>query len=79
VSSEAQQLAAALAPYARIAGLCERLFSVPREPAEWRSEAVGNAVTALADARCSLGRHPREIERKMKRAVDACAVVEALK
>jgi len=78
VPSEAQQLAAALAPYARIAGLCERLFSVPREPAEWRSEEVRKAVTALADVRRSLGRHPREIERRMKRAVDACTVAEAM-
>jgi Cdc6-like AAA superfamily ATPase len=76
-SSEGQQLAAALAPYVRIAGLCERLFSTPRAPVEWQSEAVREAVTALAEARRSLGRHPREIERRLKRAVAACAVAEA--
>ena len=76
VSSEGQQLAASLGPYARIAGLCERLFAVPRSPETWQSDAVRKAVAALADARCSLGRHPQEIDRRLKRAVEACAVVE---
>ncbi|NUP66202.1 MAG: hypothetical protein HOW71_28990 [Nonomuraea sp.] len=76
VTAEAQP-AATLAPYARIAGLCERLFSVARQPADWRTEAMSKAVVALADARSSLGRHPREVERKVKRAVDACAVAES--
>ena len=72
-SSEAQRLAAALEPYARIAGLCEHLFSIPRDPGGWQSEPVREAVTALADARWSLGSHPQEIDRRLKRAVDACA------
>jgi len=76
VAPEAQP-AAALAPYARIAGLCERLFSIARQPAAWQTQAMIKAVTALAEARSSLGRHPREIERRLKRAVDACAAVEA--
>ncbi|WP_188188950.1 P-loop NTPase fold protein [Nonomuraea sp. SYSU D8015] len=76
VAAEAQP-AATLASYARIAGLCERLFSVARQPAAWQTEAMSKAVTALAGARSSLGRHPREIERRLKRAADACAVVEA--
>ncbi|GAA1748522.1 P-loop NTPase fold protein [Nonomuraea bangladeshensis] len=71
VAPEAQP-AATLAPYARIAGLCERLFSVARPPAAWQSEAMGQAVMALAEARSSLGRHPRAIERRLNRAVDAC-------
>lgn len=76
VAAEAQPTGA-LASYARIAGLCERLFSVTREPAAWRTEAMTRAVTALAEARSSLGRHPREIERKTARAARACAAVEA--
>ncbi|MFI6392489.1 hypothetical protein [Nonomuraea sp. NPDC050540] len=71
------QAAAALAPYARIAGLCERLFSVARQPATWRTEAMCNAIIALAEARSSLGRHPREIERKLQRAAHACAAVDS--
>ncbi|WP_143082241.1 P-loop NTPase fold protein [Nonomuraea wenchangensis] len=71
VAPEAQP-AATLAWYARIAGLCERLFAVARPPAAWQSEAMGQAVVALAEARSSLGRHPRVIERRLKRAVDAC-------
>ncbi|MFB4282633.1 P-loop NTPase fold protein [Nonomuraea sp. MTCD27] len=76
VAAEAQ-LAATLAPYARLAALCERLFSGTPQPAPWRTEAMSKAVTALAEARSCLGRHPREIERRLKRAVDACAAVEA--
>ena len=75
VTLEAQPVAA-LAPYARIAALCEHLFSVSREPARWQTEAMSKAVTALAEARSSLGRHPLEVERRLKRAVDACAVAE---
>ncbi|MEO3826296.1 P-loop NTPase fold protein [Actinomadura sp. B10D3] len=73
--SESQRLAAALAPYVRIAGLCERLFATPRTPQEWQGEAMRNAVTTTAAARASLERHPREIERRLQRAVDACAAV----
>ncbi|MEV0617126.1 P-loop NTPase fold protein [Nonomuraea sp. NPDC050404] len=72
VAAEAQP-AATLAPYARIAALCERLFSVANESATWQTEAMNRAVTALAEARSALGRHPREIERRVQRAVDACA------
>jgi Cdc6-like AAA superfamily ATPase len=76
VAAEAQP-AATLAPYARIAALCERLFSVARQPSAWEAETMTRAVTALAEARSSLGRHPREIERRLKRATDACALAEA--
>ncbi|HEX4812047.1 MAG TPA: hypothetical protein VFV66_04780, partial [Nonomuraea sp.] len=75
VTAEARP-AAALAPYARIAGLCERLFSVERRPAAWQGEVMSQAVVALAEARSCLGRHPREVERRLRRAADACAAAE---
>ncbi|MCK2214328.1 hypothetical protein MF672_011065 [Actinomadura sp. ATCC 31491] len=68
--------ATTLAPYARIAALCERLFSISRPPAAWQAEAMSDAVIALAEARAALGRHPREIERKLRRAADACALAD---
>ncbi|WP_219471090.1 P-loop NTPase fold protein [Nonomuraea rhizosphaerae] len=73
VAAEAQ-LATTLAPYARIAGLCERLFSVACPPTAWQTEAMRKAVITLAEARSSLGRHPREIERKLKRAAEECSI-----
>lgn len=69
------QPAAALACYARIAALCGRLFAAERHPTVWQSAAMAEAVSALGEARSSLGRHPREVERKLRRASDACAAV----
>ncbi|WP_037559387.1 P-loop NTPase fold protein [Spirillospora albida] len=71
--SEARRLAAALPPYARLAALCDRLFERPRPPSEWQSAAMLDAVAALADVRCSLGRHPAVIEERLRRAAGACA------
>ncbi|WP_250000792.1 hypothetical protein [Actinoplanes sp. M2I2] len=74
-TSEAQMLAAALDPYARIAALTAALFGQRRTPEQWSSAAVRTAAEALAVARAGLGRHPAEMRRLVRKAVTACAAV----
>ena len=74
-TNEAEILAAALDPYARIAGLTALLFAQPRTPEEWQTRSVGEAVHALARARTALGSHPREIGRLINVAVQRCSTV----
>jgi hypothetical protein len=74
-ATEAQLLAAALDPFARIAGLTALLFTRPRTPDEWRAREVAQAASALSTARASLGSHPREVARLVNRAVQACTAV----
>jgi Cdc6-like AAA superfamily ATPase len=74
-TAEQEVLANALGPYARVAALIGRLFEHPRTPAEWQQKEVLNAIEALARVRRSLDCHPREIQRLLQTATDACAVV----